>query len=87
MLEIVALNDLASVLCAREFSFSPQGGCTQNYPLFIHYYYFILILIIIIKALRLAAVVLMCFFGPSALAVEAYGFTLVRPFVRSFVRS
>ena len=26
------------------------------------------------------------FFGLSALAVEAYGFTLVRPFVRSFVR-
>ena len=25
MLEIVALNDLASVLCARKFSFAPQG--------------------------------------------------------------
>ena len=26
MLEIVALSDLASVLCARKFSFAPQGG-------------------------------------------------------------
>ena len=48
MLEIVALNDLASVLCARKFSF------------------------III--------------GLSALAVEAYGFMLVRHCVRPFVR-
>ena len=45
-LEIVALTELASVLCARKFSF----------------------------------------IGLSALAVEAYGFTLVRPSVRSFVR-
>ena len=30
MLEIVALSDLASVLCARKFSFDPQGGI---YPL------------------------------------------------------
>ena len=26
MLEIVALSDLASVLCARKFLFDPQGG-------------------------------------------------------------
>ena len=26
MLEIVALNDLVSMLCARKFSFVPQGG-------------------------------------------------------------
>ena len=33
MLEIVALNDLASMLCARKFSFVTQGGFTpQKYP-------------------------------------------------------
>ena len=33
MLEIVALNDLASVLCARIFSFALQGGFTpENTP-------------------------------------------------------
>ena len=33
MLEIVALNDLASMLCARNFSFVPQGGFTpKKYP-------------------------------------------------------
>ena len=26
MLDIIVLNDLASVLCARKFSFAPQGG-------------------------------------------------------------
>ena len=26
MLDIIALNDLTSVLCARKFSFAPQGG-------------------------------------------------------------
>ena len=62
MLEIVALSDLASVLCARSFSFAPQGGCTPNCPLFIYYYYFIILIIIIIKALRLAAVVFILFF-------------------------
>ena len=61
MLVIVALSDLVSVLCARKFSFAPQGRCTPNCPLFIYYYYFIII-IIIFKALRLAAVVIMCFF-------------------------
>ena len=60
MLEIVALTDLASVLCARKFSFAPQGGVPQIVPF--------------------------SFIGLSALAVEAYGFTLVRPFVRPFVR-
>ena len=29
MLEIVGLSDLASVLCARKFSFAPQGGVPQ----------------------------------------------------------
>ena len=29
MLEIVALSDLASVLCARKFLFDPQGGFTR----------------------------------------------------------
>ena len=34
MLEIVALSDLASVLCARKFSFAQQGGLTpQKCPL------------------------------------------------------
>ena len=34
MLEIVALSDLASVLCARKFSFALQGGFTpKNAPL------------------------------------------------------
>ena len=47
MLEIVALTELASLLCARKFSF----------------------------------------IGLSALAVEAYGFTLVRSSVRSSVRA
>ena len=33
MLEIIALSDLASVLCARKFSFASQGGFTpQNTP-------------------------------------------------------
>ena len=61
MLEIVALSDLASVLCARKFSFDPQGG---DLP----------------AAERPQRCVLV---GLSALAVEAYGFTLVRPCVRS----
>ena len=30
MLEIVALSDLASVLCARKFSFDPQVGFTRH---------------------------------------------------------
>ena len=30
MLEIVALSDLASVLCARKLSFVPQGGFTRR---------------------------------------------------------
>ena len=34
MLEIVALSDLVSVLCARKFLFAPQGGFTpENAPL------------------------------------------------------
>ena len=33
MLEIVALSDLASVLCAGKFSFAPQGGIyPPKYP-------------------------------------------------------
>ena len=49
MLEIVALSDLASVLCARKFSFTPQGGGPKIAPfsflfiiiilLFIYYYF------------------------------------------------
>ena len=35
MLEIVALSDLASVLCARKFSFAPMGDSPPNYPPFI----------------------------------------------------
>ena len=63
MLERVALSDLASVLCARKFSFAPQGGGPKIVPfsflfiiiilLFIHYYF---------KALRLVAAIFMCFF-------------------------
>ena len=30
MLEIVALSDLASVLCARKFLFDPQGGFNRR---------------------------------------------------------
>ena len=33
MLDIIVLNDLASVLCARKFSFAPMGGFTpENAP-------------------------------------------------------
>ena len=34
MLEIGALNDLASVLCARKFSFAPQVGVYPKLPPF-----------------------------------------------------
>ena len=35
MLDIIALNDLASVLCARKFSFAPLGGIyPKNCPPF-----------------------------------------------------
>ena len=34
MLEIVDLSDLASVLCARKFSFAPQGGFTPKHAPF-----------------------------------------------------
>ena len=30
MLEIAALSDLASALCARKFSFDPQGGFNRR---------------------------------------------------------
>ena len=47
MLEIVALSDLASVLCAREFSFAPQGVDWKLPPFHFHlllfYYLFIII--------------------------------------------
>ena len=33
MLEIVAQSDLASVLCARKFSFAPRGFNPQKCPL------------------------------------------------------
>ena len=48
MLERVALSDLASVLCARKFSFAPLGGGPKVVPFsflfiiilfFIHYYF------------------------------------------------
>ena len=70
MLEIVALSDLASLLCARKFSFAPQGSVPQIALFFIYYYYyyFIIIVIIIFKALSLAAVVFMCFFFNLAAA-------------------
>ena len=64
MLEIVALSVLASLLCARKFSLAPRG-VYPKLPFFIYYYYFIII-IIIFKALRLAAVVFMCFFNLAA---------------------
>ena len=35
MLKIVALSDLASVLCARKFSFAPQGGFTPQNATFL----------------------------------------------------
>ena len=38
MLEIVALSDLASVLCAKKILFAPQGGGftpPQNAPLLV----------------------------------------------------
>ena len=53
----------------------PPRGVYPKLPFFIYYYYFVIIIIIII------------IIGLSALAVEAYGFTLVRPSVRPFVRS
>ena len=55
MLEIVALSDLASVLCARKFSFAPQVGDVPQITRF--------------------------------LAVEAYGFMLVRVSVRPSERA
>ena len=61
MLEIVDLSDLASVLCARKFSFAPQGGVYPKLPPF-HLLLLLFIIIIIFKALRLAAVVFMFFF-------------------------
>ena len=35
MLDIIALNDLALVLCAKKFSFAPRGGefTPENAPL------------------------------------------------------
>ena len=65
ILEIVALSDLASVLCARKFSFAPQGGVPQiaffHLLLLLFYYYYFFF-----KALRLAAVVFMFFFNLAA---------------------
>ena len=62
MLDIIAFNDLASVLCARKFSFAPRGVDSKLPPF--HFYLLLLfyyLFIIIFKALRLAAVVFMCF--------------------------
>ena len=62
MLEIVALSDLASVLCARKFSFAPQGVDPKllsfHFYLLLFYYLFI----IIFEALRLVAAIFMFFF-------------------------
>ena len=48
MLEIVALSDLASLLCARKFSFAPQGSVPQ-----IAFFSFIIIIIILLLLLLL----------------------------------
>ena len=62
-LEIVALSDLASVLCARKFSFAPRGVDLKLPPfhfyLLLSFYY---LFIIIFKALRLVAAFFMCVF-------------------------
>ena len=67
MLEIVALSDLASVLCARKFSFAPQGVDPKLPPfhfyLLLSFYY---LFIIIFKALRLGAAIFMFFFNLAA---------------------
>ena len=62
MLEIVVLSDLASGLCARKFSFAPQGSVPQIALLSFIIIIILLLFFIIFKALRLAAVVFMCFF-------------------------
>ena len=63
MLERGALTDLASVLCARKFSFAPHGGGPKIAPfhfyLLLSFYY---LFSIISKALRLVAAIFMCFF-------------------------
>ena len=48
MLEIVALSDLASVLCARKFSFAPQGYVPQIAP-----FSFIIIIFLLLLFLKL----------------------------------
>ena len=48
MLEIVTLNDLASVLFARKFSFAPQGSVPQ-----IALFSFIIIIILLLLLLLL----------------------------------
>ena len=66
MLEIVALSDLASVLCARKFSFAPQGVDPKLLPFHFHLLLFYYLFIIIFEALRLIAAIFMCFFYLAA---------------------
>ena len=49
MLEIVALSDLGSVVCARNFSFAPRGVDPKLPPF--HFLFIIIIIIIIIYLL------------------------------------
>ena len=100
---IFALSDFASVLCARKFSFAPQGW-TQNCSLFIFiYYYFIIYSLLFLKLWDWLPLFLCVFlFGrrreTSALrACWSLGFSrwglwiharaFVRPFVRLCVRA
>ena len=62
MLEIVALSDLASVLCARKFSFAPQGVDPKLLPFHFYLLLFYYLFIIIFEALRLVAAIFMFFF-------------------------
>ena len=59
---IFALSDLASVLCARKFSFALQGVDTKLLPFHFYLLLFYYLFIIIFKALRLVAAIFMCFF-------------------------
>ena len=66
ILEIVALSDLASVLCARKFSFAPQEVDPKLLPFHFYLLLFYYLFIIIFEALRLVATIFMFFFNLAA---------------------
>ena len=66
MLERVALSDLASVLCARKFSFALPGVDPKLLPFRFYLLLFYYLFIIIFEALRLVAAIFMFFFYLAA---------------------